>query len=304
MVQHLPAALPVASALPETGFAALTGADREGFVSLTADRSEFGLIAAERPGFALLMAERPSFALTAPHFLLLRQKKVSKEKATPGYAVGCADCPALLGEPGGWLNSPLRGSNTASRKPPARLRCSALHMGPKSVAADKFAQKNTDFYGRLTKTPIFTVDRKSETLFAEPSAASSSAAGNGKKGEDCLRPAGPSSAAPRCSRAAQSTRHRRAPQRARLLFGYFFLARQEKVCPRVRRGNQPQPENRHGCAVARPVGSEGSGRQPAHRRLPTRSPSGPRATATLQVVPAANHFPNSQPKSPSFHGRP
>ncbi len=258
MVQHLPAALPVASALPETGFAALTGADREGFVSLTADRSEFGLIAAERPGFgwavtgrpvsalpavdrpgfALLVAERPSFALTAPHFLLLRQKKVSKEKATPGYAVGCADCPALLGEPGGWLNSPLRGSNTASRNPPARLRCSALHMGPKGVAADKFAQKNTDFYGRLAKTPIFTVDRKSETLFPQPSAASSSAAGNGKEGEDCLRPAGPSSAAPRCSRAAQSTRRSRAPQRARLFFGYFLLARQKKVCPPVSGGNQ------------------------------------------------------------------
>jgi hypothetical protein len=37
----------------------------------------------------------------ASHFLLLRQKKVSKEKATPGYAVGCADSPALLEAPGG-----------------------------------------------------------------------------------------------------------------------------------------------------------------------------------------------------------
>jgi hypothetical protein len=39
-------------------------------------------------------------ALRASHFLLLRQKKVSKEKATPGYAVGSADFPALL-ESGG-----------------------------------------------------------------------------------------------------------------------------------------------------------------------------------------------------------
>ena len=260
MKVSLLAALPAASALPETGFAALTGADREGFVSLTADRSEFGLIAAERPGFgwavtgrpvsaltavdrpgfALLVAERPSFALTAPHFLLLRQKKVSKEKATPGYAVGCADFPALLVEPGGWLNSPLRGSNTASRNPPARLRCSALHMGPTNVAAEKLEQKTqlTGFYGRLAKTSFFTVDRKSETLFPQPSAASSSAAGNGKKGEDCLRPAGPSSAAPRCARAAQSTRRSRAPQRARLFFGYFLLARQKKVRPPVSGGNQ------------------------------------------------------------------
>ena len=77
------------------------------------------------------------------YFLLLRQKKVAKEKATPGYAVGCADSPALLGSPGGWLNSPLRGSNTASRNPPARLRCSALHMGPKGVVAEKLEQKPT-----------------------------------------------------------------------------------------------------------------------------------------------------------------
>ena len=34
---------------------------------------------------------------------------------------------------------------------------------------------------------------------------------------------------PRCNRAAQSTRRSRATQRARLLLGYFFLARQEEV---------------------------------------------------------------------------
>ena len=35
------------------------------------------------------------------YFLLLRQKKVAKEKANPGCAVGCADSPALLETPGG-----------------------------------------------------------------------------------------------------------------------------------------------------------------------------------------------------------
>ncbi len=35
------------------------------------------------------------------YFLLLRQKKVAKEKATPGCAVGYADSPALLDAPGG-----------------------------------------------------------------------------------------------------------------------------------------------------------------------------------------------------------
>ena len=91
MVQHLPAALPAASALPETGSVALMVADRVGPALPVADRS----------GFTLAVAEWPGFALRAPHFLLLRQKKVSKEKATPGYAVGCADFPALLEAGGG-----------------------------------------------------------------------------------------------------------------------------------------------------------------------------------------------------------
>jgi hypothetical protein len=39
-------------------------------------------------------------------FLLLRQKKGAKEKATPGYAVGDADSPALLGKPGDAAGAP------------------------------------------------------------------------------------------------------------------------------------------------------------------------------------------------------
>src|SRR6185369_7192628 len=35
------------------------------------------------------------------YFLFCGKKKVAKEKATPGYAVGCADSPALLEGPGG-----------------------------------------------------------------------------------------------------------------------------------------------------------------------------------------------------------
>ena len=49
----------------------------------------------------LALAQACGSALRASHFLLLRQKKVSKEKATPGYAVGCANSPALLEAPGG-----------------------------------------------------------------------------------------------------------------------------------------------------------------------------------------------------------
>ena len=54
----------------------------------------------------------------------------------------------------------------------------------------------TTVFARPAKPLIFSVDRKTETVFPLPSAASSSAGGNGIKGEDCLRPVGPSSAAP------------------------------------------------------------------------------------------------------------
>jgi hypothetical protein len=55
------------------------------------------------------------FRLMAGHFLLRRQKKVAKEKATPGCAVGCADFPALLTVPGG---------------------CGTRACGPQTVLAD------------------------------------------------------------------------------------------------------------------------------------------------------------------------
>ena len=51
-------------------------------------------------------AEATLSAWRACNFLLLRQKKVTKEKATPGSTPGCARSLALLGLPGGSLNSP------------------------------------------------------------------------------------------------------------------------------------------------------------------------------------------------------
>jgi len=68
-------------------------------------------------------------ALLAGVFLLLAQKKVAKEKGTPGSAPGVARFLALLGRPGG-LPELACGSDKASRLPPARLRCSAPLKGP------------------------------------------------------------------------------------------------------------------------------------------------------------------------------
>ena len=102
------------------------------------------------------------------YFLLLRQKKVAKEKATPGYAVGCADSPALLDGPGGWLNSPLRGSDNASRLPPARVRCSALHMRTRKSVAALPVSGNMGCCGRPSQKAKNTESRLSPDGFPGP----------------------------------------------------------------------------------------------------------------------------------------
>ena len=122
-------------------------------------------------------------------FLLRRQKKRAKEKATPGRRPACGGVPCATQGDFNTIRSPLR------------------------------------------------------SVFLLPSAPSSSAGRNGKRGEDCLRGAAPSSAAPRCARAAQRTRRSRATQRARVFFGYFLLARQKKV---------PRLQAKHSASAPRP----------------------------------------------------
>jgi hypothetical protein len=67
------------------------------------------------------------------YFLLLRQKKVAKEKATPGYAVGFANSPALL-ETGGGCGTRAAPSN--SPRPLSAVFSVARRStrGPKNVA--------------------------------------------------------------------------------------------------------------------------------------------------------------------------
>ena len=63
------------------------------------------------------------------YFLLLRQKKVAKEKATPGSAPGVARFLALLGRPGVWLNSPAARTTPADCPRPACI-AQRLARGP------------------------------------------------------------------------------------------------------------------------------------------------------------------------------
>ncbi len=143
-------------------------------------------------------------ALRASHFLLLRQKKVSKEKATPGYAVGVADFPALLAT-GGRCGTRAYGPQTVlALFPPAAALLGASHGDPKSVAGPGSTQK-IECDGRHKKESNPENNRLSPGVFPSPLRGAEQRRFERKKGEDCLR-AQPEFRSPRSSRVAQGTR--------------------------------------------------------------------------------------------------
>jgi hypothetical protein len=155
-------------------------------------------------------------------FFLRRQKKGAKEKATSALRGRRCRLPCATRTAGRLRNS---GFALRQSSPTAPGRTPLLGAARGGWHTERNLERN-----------VIQLAAAIRSVFNLPFASSSSAGRNGKKGEDCLRANGPSSAAPRCERAAQSTRRSRATQRARLLLGYFFLARQEEVRPRVRRG--------------------------------------------------------------------
>jgi len=66
------------------------------------------------------------------YFFLLRQEKVAKKKATPGYAVGCADSPALLATGGGCGTRGYAPQTVLALFPPAAALLGAAHGDPRS----------------------------------------------------------------------------------------------------------------------------------------------------------------------------
>ena len=136
------------------------------------------------------------------YFLLLRQKKVAKEKATPRSAPGVARSLALLGRPGG-LPELACGSDMANRNPPARLRCSAPSTGIR-----KAEWLNLYHQDDLLRSTGEKAQKKPSLSWSRtplgPLRGAEQRRGWRKKGEDCLR-AKPEFRSPRSSRVAQGT---------------------------------------------------------------------------------------------------
>jgi len=143
------------------------------------------------------------------YFLLCGQKKVAKEKATPGSA-------------------PLRGSLRYSSIRPA---CLAQHLsrGPKGGAWPTIARKN-DFYGQPGKKLKNQIRPWTTDVFPGPLGGAEQRRFERNRGEDCLR-AQPEFRSPRSNRVAQGTGAAGTDPGSPSSLATFFLAKQEESTP-------------------------------------------------------------------------
>jgi hypothetical protein len=172
------------------------------------------------------------------YFLLLRQKKVAKEKATPGSApFGYL---ALLGRPGGWLNSPAAQTTPAEGPRPA---CAAqrLPRGPKASGINRFAEK-IDSYGQPEKKPKNEICRSGVDALPGPLEGAEQRRGWRIRGEDCLR-AKPEFRSPRQSRVARGTGAAGTDPGSPFLCLLSFGEAKESKTPR--KGGTPSQSNKN-----------------------------------------------------------
>jgi hypothetical protein len=176
------------------------------------------------------------------------QRKGDPCRTAPLRGVPCA------AQSAGRLAKLAFGSDNASRLPPALLRCSAAQKGTRTPAPARSTldSRCVRCWGALVVRQRFTAALRPPLNAAQSNNISScvrwwgplverraTQGGRGKsarvvraEGEFSEPPGRPSSAG-NPAPAGRSTR-------GRLFFGYFLLAKQKKVRPRGRRGNQRQ----------------------------------------------------------------
>ncbi len=200
------------------------------------------------------------------YFLLLRQKKVAKEKATPGCAPGCAGYPALLKGPGGWLNSPSAQTTPADTpRPlcvarrdtwgpgqPQQRDGKRLEMNCRGQP-EKTGKNQSPSAEQPTKNQNFSRSFSPATPFRAPCEALSSAGQPGDFGSHCLRRSRVHASRP-VSRAAQGTGHCPAPTQG-CLFLWLLSFGQTKESTPARQARKP--------AVTEPITLAGQRRKPA-----------------------------------------
>jgi len=144
------------------------------------------------------------------YFLLLRQKKIAKEKATPGSAPGVARFLALLGRPGGWLNSPAAQTTPADCPRPACV-AQRLSGGPGKASRHNRSAQPIACCGRPRKTANFARQPQHQHRFTGPLGRRRATQGFAEKGRALFEGRRPELRSPRETRVAQGTRRSRAP---------------------------------------------------------------------------------------------
>ena len=161
------------------------------------------------------------------YFLLLRQKKVAKEKATPGYAVGVADYPALLAVGGGCGTRRYAAQTVLALFPPPAPLLGAAHGDSKSVRipAPGFL---IEYCGRPAKKQKNQFRPLNPDAFPGPLRGAEQRRRAGGLRLALSEPQASLASRPGC-RVAQGTGRSPAPTQGRLFFAYFLLAKQKKV---------------------------------------------------------------------------
>jgi hypothetical protein len=164
------------------------------------------------------------------YFLLLCQKKVAKEKATPGSAPGYARSLALLGRPGGWLNSPAAQTTPTDCPRPACV-AQRLSGGPGKASRHNRSAPPIACCGRPRKTANFARRPQHHHRFTGPLGRCRATQGFAEKGRALFEGRRPELRSPRETRVAQGTRQSRAPTQGWPSFCLLFLGHSRKSRP-------------------------------------------------------------------------
>ena len=176
------------------------------------------------------------------YFLLLRQKKVAKEKATPGCAVGCANSPALL-ETGGGCGT--RATPSDSPRPFSAIFSVARRStrGHKGVACrNSFREANC--YGQPKKRAKKIAPTSVTDVFPGPLRGAEQRRNAGGFRLALSEPQASLASRP-TFRVAQGTGNAGAAPGVAFSLATFFLAKQKKVRPPTRRNPKHGKGNSH-----------------------------------------------------------
>jgi len=172
------------------------------------------------------------------YFLLLRQKKVAKEKATPGCAVGCADSPALLEGPGGCGTRGCAPRTVLADCPQPFSVARRFAWGPTKTSQNDRSARPISCRDRPPKTAILSRRPQHPFRFTGPLGRRRATQALADKGRGLSEGRSPEFRSPRQRRVAQGTGRGPAPTQG-CLFLWLLSFGQTKESTPARQARNP-----------------------------------------------------------------